>query len=144
MTTPTLPLTPHSVLQGWVAYMPWKCQSILLSGLRGTDNGQPPAIKAVSRWLRTISQHNADPAKSYMQQDALPDASDLCAELEYQTCHFVHHFADALRTVALWHPDGDVNWRASKYHYFIAEELFHFVPEPDDVFIDRHQDKVAH
>lgn len=133
-----------SVLQVWVASMPWKCQSILLSGLRGTDHSQPPTIKAVSRWLRTLSQHNADPAKGYMRPDALPTPLDLCAELEYQTCHFVHHLADALRTVALWHPDAETRIRAGHYHYRIAEELFHFVPEADDVFTARHQDKVIH
>jgi hypothetical protein len=133
-----------SVLQDWVASMPWKCQSILLSGLRGTDNSLPPAIKAVSRWLRTTSQHNADPDKGYMKPDALPDAMALCGELEYQSCHFVHHFADALRTIAIWHPDKYIRQKADTYHYLIAEELFHFVPETDDQFIARHQDKVAH
>ena len=133
-----------SVLQDWVALMPWKCQSILLSGLRGTDHNQPPAIKAVSRWVRTISQHNADPAKGYMRPDSLPSPLELCAELEYQTCHFVHHIADALRTVAIWHQDAGTRQCAGDYHYRIAEELFHFVPEADNVFIERHQDKVAH
>ncbi len=131
-----------SVLQNWVMTMPWKCQSILLSGLRGTDQNQPPAIKAVSRWLRTISQHNADPAKGYMRPDALPGPLELCAELEYQTCHFVHHLADALRTVAIWHPDALIWERAYGYHYRIAEELFHFVPEGTEEFIERHRDKV--
>lgn len=132
----------NTVLQDWVTEMPWKCQSILLSGLRGTDNGCPPAIKAVSRWLRTVSQHNADPSKGYMRAEPLPHALELCAELEYQTCHFVHHFADALRCIAIWHPDAMVTDRAYEYHYRIAEELFHFVPEEKATFIARHRDKV--
>ncbi len=133
-----------SVLQAWVTSMPWKCQSILLSGLRGTDGRQPPAIKAVSRWLRTISQHNADPSKGYMRPDTLPDEMTLCGELEYETCHFVHHFADALRCVAIWHPEQSVQAQAWAYHYRVAEELFHFVPETDDVFKERHRDMVTH
>lgn len=133
------PANQGSVLQDWVMTMPWKCQSILLSGLRGTDYDQPPAIKAVSRWLRTISQHNADPTKGYMQPDALPTPLEFCAELEYQTCHYVHHVADALRTVAIWHPTLDIQQRAFDYHFRIAEELFHFAPEGDGVFIERHK-----
>lgn len=133
-----------SVLHDWVTLMPWKCQSILLSGLRGTDTNQPPAIKAVTRWLRTISQHNADPSKGYMQQDDLPTPLALCDELEYQTCHFVHHLADALRTVAIWHPNNFTRERAYDYHFLIAEELFHFIPESDEVFKERHKDKVSH
>jgi hypothetical protein len=133
-----------SVLQDWVAGMPWKCQSILLSGLRGTDHSQPPAIKAVSRWMRTLAQHNADPAKGYMRPDNLPTPLDLCDELEYETCHFVHHFADALRTIAIWHPHAETRRGAFEYHFRIAEELFHFLPETDDLFIARHQDRVAH
>lgn len=133
-----------SVLQDWVTAMPWKCQSILLSGLRGTDANQPPAIKAVTRWLRTVSQNNADPSKGYMQQDALPTPLELCAELEYQTCHFVHHLADALRTVSIWHYMGITRDQARAYHNRIAEELFHFVPETDEMFFVRHRDKVLH
>lgn len=133
-----------SVLQDWVVEMPWKCQSILLSGLRGTDGNQPSAIKAVTRWLRTISQNNADSSKGYMQQDKLPSPMELCDELEYQTCHFVHHLADALRTVSIWHFNTHVRESAWLYHYLIAEELFHFVPENREKFIERHKDKVDH
>lgn len=134
-----------SVLQPWVMVLPWKCQSILLSGLRGTDDDATPAIKAVSRWIRTLSQNNADPSKSYMQQDDLPTWQELCHELEYKTCHYVHHFADALRVVAIgYHVTSFVSNRAYEYHFRIAEELFHFMPESDDTFIERHQDKVEH
>jgi hypothetical protein len=133
-----------SVLQEWVHSAPWKCQSILLSGLRGTDNRQQPATKAVSRWIRKLAQNNADPSKGYMQDDPLPSHKELCAELEYLSCHYTHHLADALRVVALWHPVRDIRHRAFVYHYTIAEELFHFVPESDEQFRERHQDKVAH
>lgn len=133
-----------SVLQEWVSKMPWKCQSILISGLRGTDDGAWPETKAVSRWLRALAQHNADPSKGYMQTDVLPSPLDLCAELEYRTCHFVHHFADALRTVAIFHPDARVQMRTAEYHHRIAEELFHFQTESDEAFLLRHRDVVPH
>lgn len=133
-----------SVLLPWVQEMPWKCQSILLSGLRGPDDAAPPAVKSVGRWLRSISQQNADPSKLYMYNTPgkLPGHYELCAELEYMTCHFVHHVADALRCVSIWHPDEDVKHQAWMYHYYIAEELFHFIPEGVPQFKERHTDKV--
>ena len=133
-----------SVLKEWVQLMPWKCQSILISGLRGPDDVAPPAVKSVGRWLRTISQNNADLSKDYMKQSPLPTAHALCDELEYMTCHFVHHFADALRCVTIWHHDEDVKHTAWIFHYYIAEELFHFLPEGTEQFKERHKDKVSH
>ena len=62
-------------------------------------------------------------------------------ELEYLTCHYVHHFADSMRIVALFHPQADVRSWAWKLHFLIAEEIFHFVPERDEVFVERHKDK---
>jgi hypothetical protein len=133
-----------SVLQPWVMDAGWKMQSILLSALRGPDDGAAPAIKAVNRWLRTVSQNNADPSKDYMRQDDLPTSLTLCDELEWKTVHYVHHFADALRVVEVFHPDELTRMRARDYHYRIAEELFHFVPESRGDFIYRHRDKTEH
>ena len=133
-----------SVLLPWVMELPWKCQSILLSGLRGPDDCAPPAIKKVNRWLRTVSQNNADPSKDYMKQATLPTPKEVSKELEWMTSHFVHHFADSLRVVAIWHPDMVMRIVATNYHYDIAEELFHFIPEDDATFITRHRDKVDH
>lgn len=135
------PPTNHSVLQPWVMSLGWKLQSILLSGLRGPDDADLPAIKAVNRWLRTISQNNADPSKDYMRQDTLPEPLKLCDELEWRSCHYVHHFADALRVVSIFHPGEAVRIKAWNYHFRIAEEIFHFVPENDAVFLERHLDK---
>jgi hypothetical protein len=133
-----------SVLQEWVMDAGWKMQSILLSGLRGPDDGEAPAIKAVNRWLRTQSQNNADPSKDYMRPDALPTWEALCDELEWKTVHYVHHMADALRVMSLYHPDRETRERAWTYHYYIAYELFHFEPEPDNIFKVRHADKALH
>ena len=131
----------HSVLQPWVMQLGWKMQSILLSGFRGPDDAELPATKAVNRWIRRVSQNNADPSKDYMREDSRPESLDLCAELEWRSCHFVHHFADALRVLALFHPDSLVREDAWEYHFMIAEEIFHFAPESDAVFTERHEDK---
>jgi hypothetical protein len=142
-----------SVLKPWVMAAPWKCQSILLSGLRGPDIRHAPRIKEVSRWLRKVSQNDADPSQSYMAPTALPQFDDLEKELEFSSCHFVHHLADALRVVAIYYESDagalDLNPRltrtyARRLHEYIADELFHFRPETDEQFIHRHRDRVEH
>jgi hypothetical protein len=124
--------------------MPWKCQSILFSGLRGPDGALSPKVKEVSRWLRRVSQHDADPSQSYMAPASLPSAEDLEKELEFATCHYVHHFADALRCVAIWHPDPEARAYAWRIHWYIADELFHFKPESEGEFVLRHRDRTPH
>jgi hypothetical protein len=131
-----------TVVHPWVSTLPWKQQSILLSGMRGPDAPNVPNIKAVNRWMRIISQHNADPSKNYMKQtDELPGWGGVCDELEFLPVHYVHHFADALAVIAYGHPDHDQAEHAAVYHYYIAEELFHFRPETRPTFEMRHRDK---
>ncbi len=132
----------NSVLQPWVMAMGWKMQSILLSGLRAPDV-KTDATKKICRWMRAETQNNADPSKGYMEPQKLSkELIDKCMdELEYLPCHYVHHFADSLRVVALHHPDPTAQAFAWSIHYLVAEEIFHFRPETDEEFIKRHQDK---
>lgn len=130
-----------AVLQDWATVLPWKQQSILISGMRGPDVPTVPNIKAVNRWMRTVSQHNADPSKDYMKQSVPPYPHMVSAELEFLPCHYVHHFADALAVIAYGHFDPSIQSRAFAYHAHIAEELFHFIPEQPDIFRWRHRDK---
>ncbi len=134
-----------SVLQSWVMDMPWKMQSILLSGLRAPDL-ETAATKRICRWMRAVSQNNADPSKGYMEPQTLsPELIDKCGdELEYMPCHYVHHFADALRVIALLCPDDVYRKFARSIHFMVAEEIFHFKPETDEEFILRHADKIKH
>lgn len=133
------------VLADWVIEIGWKQQSILLSGLRAPDF-KTSATKKICRWMRSISQHNADPSKGYMEPQKLGlDLRDQCMdELEYLPCHYVHHFADALRVVAIHHPDKKSRDFARSVHAEIAIEIFHFLPESDYQFIQRHEDKIVH
>jgi hypothetical protein len=62
-------------------------------------------------------------------------------ELEYLPCHYVHHFADAMRIMAMFHPNAESRTQAGRLHFLIAEEIFHFVPETDEQFKERHKDK---
>lgn len=130
-----------SVVQDWLQELPWKQQSILFSGLRGPDAPRVPEVKAVNRWMRTVTQHNADPSKDYMKRSGLPEPLQVCDELEFLPVHYVHHFADALAVIAYNHPDTGIAAYAARLHYRIAEELFHFQPEAPHVFKLRHRDK---
>lgn len=149
------------VLQEWVQRAPWKMQSILLSGLRAPD-AHTMAVKQVCRWMRAEAQYNADPAKGYMHKyqwmqelqrggaigpnnAVLKQLLDsVMDELEYLPCHYVHHFADALRVVAIYHPVERVREFAEMVHVEVAVEIFHFKPESVREFIVRHVDKAKH
>lgn len=142
-----------TVLQPWVEAMPWKLQSILFSGLRGPDTGHCPNVKEVSRWVRRVVQNDADPSQSYMAPRELPRLEALEKELEFGSVHFLHHFADALRCIAIYYRGGDestapwgltVSTYARKVHDYMADELLHWIPESDEVFVRRHRDRVAH
>lgn len=135
-----------SVFQEWVSANGWKMQSILVNGLRAPD-AKTVAVKKCVRWMRTKTCHNADPNKPdcYMSAPQMDEAliESAIDELEYLPCHYVHHLADAMRIVALFHPDHETAKHAWRFHYLIAEELFHFRPETDSEFIKRHADKVV-
>jgi hypothetical protein len=142
-TTDTAPRPYRFVLQPWVARVGLKMQSILLSGLRAPDQ-KTVAIKKCIRWMRGKCQIDADPAKqSYMQsidmsEELINEAMD---ELEYTPCHFAHHFADAMAVVAYHHPESLTRIIALRIHYLVAEEIFHFQPESEEQFLERHKDK---
>ena len=74
-----------------------------------------------------------------MNEDLVQLAID---ELEYLPCHYTHHFADAMRILALHHPSLDTRTWAWRLHFLVAEEIFHFKPESDEEFLKRHKDKV--
>src|SRR4051812_48524296 len=101
-----------TVVQDWVATLPWKQQSILFSGLRGPDHALHEHVKQVSKWMRAVSQQNADPSKPYMNRIKLPAPEQMEKELEHSPVHFVHHFADALAVIAYGHPDAEVRSKA--------------------------------
>lgn len=137
----TLTVEHDHVVLPWLAVLPWKQQSIFFSSLRGPDRANVPAIKRVNRWMRSVAQNNADPSKGYMALADLPEPLALCDELEFMPCHYVHHLADGLAVIAYGYREDDVRRTAYAYHLQIAEELFHFIPEPPDIFAWRHRDK---
>jgi len=134
-----------SVLKQWVMDAGWKMQSILLSGLRAPDF-PTVATKKICRWMRAECQNNADPSKGYMEPQVFSTelVEDCMNELEYLPCHYVHHFADALAVVAYYHFNKEARANALHVHGLIATEIFHFKPETQEEFIERHKDKTVH
>lgn len=131
-----------TVCQDWVTELPWKLQSILFSSLRGPDQELLVGIKQFSKWMRSVTQNNADPSKPYMNGIKLPKVEALFKELEHCPCHFVHHFLDGMAIIAYAHPAPKVAALAAEVHYACVEEIFHFVPEAPGVFWLRHRDKI--
>ena len=132
------------VLQNWVSNVGLKMQSILLSGLRAPDT-KTGAVKKCVRWMRGVCQIDADPAKqSYMQTIPLDEKliDEAVDEAEYLTVHYVHHLADSMRVIAIFHPESLVRSNAFYLHNQVAVELFHFKPETDEEFLERHKDKL--
>ena len=140
------PRTHPSVVQNWLTGAGWKMQSIFFNGLRAPD-AATKAVKKCVRWMRIRACFNADPRKADCYMSAPPMDEELIQaaldELEYLPCHYVHHFADAMRIVALFHPEADARQQAYRLHFLVAEEIFHFLPETDEQFKHRHRDKVV-
>lgn len=134
-----------SVFQSWFDKNGWKMQSIFVNGLRAPD-AATKGVKQVVRWMRTQACYNADPHKPdcYMSAPEMNEELVQLAldELEYLPCHYVHHLADALRILSIFHPSAITKRWAWRLHFLIAEEIFHFVPESTDLFLERHKDKV--
>ncbi len=94
--------------------------------------------------MRAQCQKDADPQKqSYMETvDLTKELTEKAVdELEYCTCHYAHHLADSFAVIAYFHPDHVIREKAYSLHYLVAEELFHFKPESEEQFIERHKDK---
>src|SRR6266446_3263632 len=135
-----------SVFQDWFSQNGWKMQSIFVNGLRAPDV-KTSGIKKCVRWMRACACYDADPNKTdcYMSAPKMTEELVQLAldELEYLPCHYVHHFADAMRILALFHPLEEVRVWAWRLHFLVAEEIFHFVPETDLAFRERHKDKAT-
>lgn len=134
-----------TVFQSWFDRYGWKMQSIFVNGLRAPD-AKTSGVKKCVRWMRTKACQNADPNKPdcYMSAPVMDEELIQLAldELEYLPCHYVHHLADSMRILALFHPEEETRHWAWRLHYLIAEEIFHFVPETNEQFCERHRDKV--
>ena len=124
----------------WMAALPWKQQSVILSALRGPDSHYCPHIKALTKWLRGITQNNADPDHKYMKQDPLPSLDDVDQELEYCTTHYALHLMHGLEIIGYKHPNPAIADVARNY-YLGWVALQHLNPETLGQLEDRLKDQ---
>ncbi len=129
------------VLQDWMAKLPWKQQSVIMSSFRGPDLSRPAAIKKLNRWVRTVTQNNADPSTDYMKKIVLPDIEDLKEEIGYCTMHYYTHFIHALEIIGYNHPDENVR-EIAKGYYLGLVDFAHLNPETKEQLNKRLEDKV--
>lgn len=129
------------VLLDWMAKLDWKQQSVILSALRGPDNHHSPNIKKISRWIRSITQNNADPSHSYMKNVELPGLKDFEDEFYFESTHYSLHLLFALEIIGYKHPDKDVAKIALDYYLALVADVYHLKPESESDLDKRLQDK---
>ena len=129
------------VLQAWMAELPWKQQSVIFSSLRGPDLSRPIAVKKLNRWLRSVTQNNADPSTEYMKKIVLPKIEDLKEEVGYCTMHYFTHLLHALEIIGYNHPEEKTKDIAIRY-YAAMVDFLHLNPETKEQLNKRLEDRV--
>lgn len=129
------------VLQDWMGELPWKQQSVILSSLRGPDTSRPGNVKIINRWLRGITQHNADSTTDYMKKIDFPSLESFQRDLEYCTMHYYCHLMHTLEIIGYNHPEENIKDIALRY-YAAMVEFQHLNPETKEELNKRLEDKV--
>jgi hypothetical protein len=118
-----------AVLLPWVTDLPFKMQSVLISGLRGPDTHQVVALKRVVRWIRAATQNNADPTTDYMKDiGPLPEWSEVQKELEFCSVHYYAHLMHTLEIIGYMHHDP-IGVQHARRLYFEMADALHLVAE---------------
>ncbi len=130
------------VLLDWMSNLSWKQQSVILLALRGPDNHYSPNLKKISRWIRSITQNNADPTHSYMKIVDLPSIKEFEDEYYFCSTHYSLHLLFALEIIGYKHPDKNVASTALKYYLSLVDDVYHLKPETIHDLDKRLRDKV--
>lgn len=126
----------------WMGKLGWKQQSVILSALRGPDNHYSPNVKKISRWIRSITQNNADPTHSYMKSVDLPSVKECEDELYFASTHYSLHLVFALEIIGYKHPDKETRSIALGYYLAFVEDIYHMKPETEADLDARLKDRV--
>jgi len=129
------------VLQDWMGELPWKQQSVILSSLRGPDTHRPEHVKKVTRWLRAITQNNADSSTDYMKDVGLPDFEALRTDLEFCTIHYFCHLLHTFEIIGYNHPNSEIRNLSRNYYEGLVDAL-HLNSETKEQLDNRLEDKV--
>jgi len=129
------------VIKDWMGILPWKQQSVVLSSLRGPDTTYHPNIKKINRWIRSITQNNADMSSHYMKKETLPSIEEIEKEAEFCTIHYLSHLLGGLEIIGYKHPDKTISNIAQKYYLSLVNRVLHLNPETKDQLENRLRDK---
>jgi len=130
----------NNVILSWMGELTWKQQSVILSALRGPDNSYSPKIKKITKWLRRVTQNNADLSSSYMGQEKLPSISLIEKEFEFTTIHYAIHFLQTLEIIGYKHPDENVSNIAKGYYTLLVKNTLNLNPETESQLEKRLKD----
>ncbi len=128
------------VLLDWMGSLTWKQQSVILSALRGPDNLYSPNIKKITKWLRIVTQNNADLSSSYMMQEKLPSIELIEREFEFTTIHYTNHFLQALEIIGYKHPNKNISNISKKYYTGLVINALNLNPETESQLEKRLKD----
>ena len=117
------------VLLDWMEELTWKQQSVILSGLRGPDTPYCHNIKKIVRWLRGVTQNNADKSHSYMREENLPPLKEIEKEFEFTTVHYGMHLIHSLEIIGYKHPDKKISKISKDYYVGLTKYFLHLNPE---------------
>ncbi len=121
-----------NVLQYWIEDLPWKQQSVILSSLRGPDTRYCSNLKKISKWMRRITQNNADISSPYMEDETLPSIEEIEKEAEFCTVHYLSHLLHGLEIIAYKHPNKTISNIAKNYYLGFVDKILHLNPETKD------------
>lgn len=128
------------VLQDWMGDLSWKQQSVIISSLRGPDTHYSPNLKKISKWIRRVTQNNADIRGDYMKKENLPRFEEIEKEAEFCSVHYFAHLLQGLEIVGYKHPDYKVSGIARRYYEQLADKLLHLTPETKESLEKRLRD----
>jgi len=129
------------VLQDWMGELSWKQQSVVLSSLRGPDTSYSPNLKRINKWIRRVTQNNADTSSQYMSDEKLPSLEDIEREVEFSSVHYFSHLLQGLEIIGYKHPDTKTARIARDYYEGLVREVLHLNPETKSQLEERLKDK---
>lgn len=130
-----------SDVKGWVSYLPFKMQAVLLSALRGPDGvTKESAAKPLVRRMRSVLLHPAgdpSPSNQFMYSNCgQAEVERFLGDLDPYNVHWLVHFAHAAEIIGYCHHDPVEAgfWRAI---YLGIVDAFHMNPETHDQLCER-------
>ena len=129
------------LLKPWVHNLSLKMQTVLMTGIRGSDSRYMENCKTYTRWIRAQCVENADMSTKFMKDITLPRLEDLEKELDYCTVHFFGHLIHCMTIIAYKHDDSQVR-RTAWYHLYGLTGILHLQPETEEEINNRLKDNI--